>query len=45
MSKDVDVELPWRHVIAFLSKAETVYSFSTTLSPILRSFLKSTNLK
>ena len=29
MSKNVDVELPWRHVIAFLSKAETVYSFST----------------
>ena len=36
---------PYKHVIAFLSKAETTYIFPTELKPIFKFFLKSRNLK
>lgn len=36
---------PYKHVMAFLSKAETTYIFPTELKPIFKFFLKSRNLK
>ena len=37
--------MPYKHVNAFLNKAQTMYIFPIEESPILRFFLKSTNSK
>ena len=37
--------MPYKHVNGFLNKAQTMYIFPIEESPILRFFLKSTNMK
>ena len=44
-SKDVAVLMPYKQLKAFCRSAETMYIFPMLLIPILRFFLKSTNLK
>ena len=43
--KNSEFVLPYKHVNAFLNKAQTMCIFPIEESPILRFFLKSTNLK
>ena len=43
--KKLDVVFLYKHVMAFLSKAEITYIFPTELKPIFKFSLKSRNLK